>query len=259
MSSSKAAMMFIRFCIQYSSVAVLYYDYTLTWTREVQHFWLRKFSLSTALYIACRYGMVANVIYTLALAEKLPTLRVRGYFSLANRALSLMSSCPHVRELTVRFSWANCDHGYQIAAILACIGRTAIVVVWGARTYAVFNRNKWVLAIFTLFGLTVVGLAILHIPYVACNGNRGTPPLSGLMTARFLLHLRDWEYASGPRTETAIVFNHAPVKAAETTTTAMGTRGFMRSMVNEFGEDPVISAQQRATLVATRPENWEEV
>ncbi|CAA7267335.1 unnamed protein product [Cyclocybe aegerita] len=148
MSSSKAAMMFIRFCIQYSSVAVLYYDYALTWTREVQHFWLRKFSLSTALYIAFRYGMVANVIYTLALAEKLPTLR---------------------SEILLCLEWT-------IAAILACIGRTAIVVVWGARTYAVFDRNKWILAIFTLFGLTVIGLAILHIPYVACNGNRGTPP-----------------------------------------------------------------------------------
>ena len=84
----------MRFSIQYStiggltiyhilpsllitSIALLWYDYALTWTREAQYFWTKRFTLSTALYIICRYGMVANVLYTLALANKLPTMRVR--------------------------------------------------------------------------------------------------------------------------------------------------------------------------------------
>ena len=85
----------IKFSIQYASVgssfahllewwhvglitvkALLYYDYSLTWTREVKYFWRRKFTLSTALYIACRYALVANVIYTLAISNRLKTLRV---------------------------------------------------------------------------------------------------------------------------------------------------------------------------------------
>jgi hypothetical protein len=57
--------------------ALLWYDYALTWTREVQYFWTKRFTLSTALYILCRYGMVANVLYTVALADKLPKMRVR--------------------------------------------------------------------------------------------------------------------------------------------------------------------------------------
>ena len=42
----------------------------------MKYFWTKPFKLSTALYIMCRYGMVANVLYTLALAKKLPTMRV---------------------------------------------------------------------------------------------------------------------------------------------------------------------------------------
>ena len=56
--------------------ALLWYDYALTWPREVQYFWTKRFTLSTLLYVLCRYGMVANILYTLAIADKLPT-RVR--------------------------------------------------------------------------------------------------------------------------------------------------------------------------------------
>jgi len=56
--------------------ALLYYDYSLTWTREVKYFWRKKFTISTALYIACRYALVANVLYILAISDKLKTLRV---------------------------------------------------------------------------------------------------------------------------------------------------------------------------------------
>lgn len=57
-------------------IALLYYDYSLTWTREVKYFWRKKFTLSTALYIMCRYSLVANVIYLLAISNKLKALRV---------------------------------------------------------------------------------------------------------------------------------------------------------------------------------------
>ena len=57
--------------------ALLWYDYALTWPREVQYFWTKRFTLSTLLYVLCRYGMVANILYTLAIADKLPTMRVR--------------------------------------------------------------------------------------------------------------------------------------------------------------------------------------
>lgn len=51
--------------------ALLYYDYFLTFSMEVKYIWRRKFRLSTLLYIWCRYGLVANVIYVLSFANKM--------------------------------------------------------------------------------------------------------------------------------------------------------------------------------------------
>ncbi len=38
---------------------------------EVKYMWGSKFKLSTVLYICCRYALVANVLYLLAIAKKL--------------------------------------------------------------------------------------------------------------------------------------------------------------------------------------------
>lgn len=51
--------------------ALLYYDYVLTFQKEVRYIWREKFRFSTALYICCRYALVANVLYLLAIADKL--------------------------------------------------------------------------------------------------------------------------------------------------------------------------------------------
>ncbi|KIJ24117.1 hypothetical protein M422DRAFT_143774, partial [Sphaerobolus stellatus SS14] len=66
---------FMQFCLQYASTALLYYDYFLTFGQEVRYFWRKRFSVSTLMYICCRYALVANVLYTLALANKLHSLR----------------------------------------------------------------------------------------------------------------------------------------------------------------------------------------
>jgi hypothetical protein len=81
---------FLRFRLQYSSLgryqnalsppmtisrssvsALLYYDYALTFPKEVEYIWKQKFRLSTALYIGCRYALLANVLYLLAIENKL--------------------------------------------------------------------------------------------------------------------------------------------------------------------------------------------
>ncbi|KAK0218206.1 hypothetical protein IW262DRAFT_1122810 [Armillaria fumosa] len=62
---------FLQFRIQYASIALLYYDYVLTLPMEVKYIWGSKFRLSTVLYICCRYALVANVLYLLAIARQL--------------------------------------------------------------------------------------------------------------------------------------------------------------------------------------------
>lgn len=36
---------------------------------EVKYMWKQKFRMSTALYIFCRYALVANVVYILTLSD----------------------------------------------------------------------------------------------------------------------------------------------------------------------------------------------
>ncbi|TFK34968.1 hypothetical protein BDQ12DRAFT_612556 [Crucibulum laeve] len=62
---------FVQFCIQYASLAVLYYDYLLTFPMEVKYMWQSRWRISTLLYVFCRYGLVANVIYLLTITDKL--------------------------------------------------------------------------------------------------------------------------------------------------------------------------------------------
>ena len=53
-------------------VALLYYDYVLTFPMEVRYIWKAdKLKVSTGLYVLYRYALLANVLYLLAIAKKL--------------------------------------------------------------------------------------------------------------------------------------------------------------------------------------------
>ncbi|KAJ7626802.1 hypothetical protein FB45DRAFT_920115 [Roridomyces roridus] len=131
---------FLRFRLQYSSLALLYYDYVLTFPREVQYIWRQKFRLSTLLYIGCRYALVANVLYLLAIANKLGQSVVSG--------------------------------------ALSVVGRLAIIIVFTLRSSAVFGKNKWVFAYMSLVGLACFALDITHVPGLQCSGTAAIPMLS---------------------------------------------------------------------------------
>ncbi|KAF9566582.1 hypothetical protein CPC08DRAFT_102570 [Agrocybe pediades] len=133
---------FVQYSIQYIGIALIYYDYSLTWTREVNLVWKRNFSFSTALYIACRYSMVSNVFYLVALAGKLPAV-------------------------------ISCNTGYQICSALAVIGRLAILVVLATRSYALYESNKYVLSLFISLGITIFVLDSMHVKLVACVPTHG--------------------------------------------------------------------------------------
>lgn len=72
----------------------------------------------------------------------------------------------------------SCDSGYQVCAILSVFGRAAVLsaslstltalsyamltAVWGARTYAVFNRSRAILCIFIPLGMFTMVLATVR-------------------------------------------------------------------------------------------------
>lgn len=56
-----------------SPIVLLYYDYALTFRSECKYIWRAESRTkpSTILYIFCRYALVANVLYLLAVSGKL--------------------------------------------------------------------------------------------------------------------------------------------------------------------------------------------
>ncbi|KAJ7812304.1 hypothetical protein B0H14DRAFT_2857215 [Mycena olivaceomarginata] len=142
-----ASTHFLQFRLQYSSLALLYYDFALTFPKEVKYIWKERFRLSTALYIGCRYALVANVLYLLAIAHRLGS--------------------------TV------CDSWYKIIGALS-IPRPCLPV-FSMRTYAVYGKNKWILAYMGTVGLACIALDITHVPGMRCVGSSTPEMLSILM------------------------------------------------------------------------------
>ncbi|KAF7358921.1 hypothetical protein MSAN_01232500 [Mycena sanguinolenta] len=137
-----ASTHFLQFRLQYSSLALLYYDFALTFPKEIKYMWGERFRLSTALYICCRYALVANVLYLLAIADKLGS---------------------------------TCNLWYKIVGALSILGRAAVIVVFIMRTNAVYKSNKWILGYMSVVGLACVSLDITHVPGMRCVGSSSLP------------------------------------------------------------------------------------
>ncbi|KAJ7572071.1 hypothetical protein C8J56DRAFT_994135 [Mycena floridula] len=279
----------LQICIQYSSIALLYYDYILTFPREVKYIWTRKFQLSSLLYIFCRYALIANILYLLAITNKLGDA---------------------------------CDRWYKIIGVLSLLGRGSVIVTFIARTYAIYSGSRLVLVYLGVLGLTCLVLDITHVPGLRCSGpsklpivdtllsilmvsfefsstwlltlrsiqtlkmggpwktqrsgfvfllfeqensfvslfsvaavvlnfsgflqrlvNALTLPISCLMTARFLLHLREWDH------NRATKFGVSSTKPSFVRTQTLSIPVFSKprttpSIIDEFGQDPVVMAQE---------------
>ncbi|KAJ3745738.1 hypothetical protein DFH05DRAFT_1489226 [Lentinula detonsa] len=107
----------------WASLAVLYYDYSLTFNEEVEYIWGLKFTSSTLLYILCRYAMVANLLYLLAHLDKIGL---------------------------------SCDTWYKIIAVLGVLGRAAVIVTFTLRTYVVWAQSRIVLTSLVMLGIATV-------------------------------------------------------------------------------------------------------
>ncbi|KAK0488669.1 hypothetical protein IW261DRAFT_1557108 [Armillaria novae-zelandiae] len=237
MATKAAVTHFLQFRIQYSSIALLYYDYALTFPTEVKYMWHSKFKWSTALYICCRYALIANVLYLLAIAKKLGA-----------RVLPFLS--PLFTLLT--FNVSNCDTWYKIIGALSVIGRAAVIATFTARTYVIFAKSNIILTY-----LVAIGLACVILDIVAPAGffqrllNALTLPLSGILTARFLLHLRVWK----DQHSTAVVSGNRGIVSQQTQT--MEFRAL--SVIDEFGEDPVsVSARQDGYTLEENPQKTDQ-
>ncbi|PBK99099.1 hypothetical protein ARMGADRAFT_919416, partial [Armillaria gallica] len=66
---------------------------------------------------------------------------------------------------------SSCDTWYKIIAALSVIGRAAVIVIFTARTYAVFARSKAILLYLAAIGLACIILDIMQVPDHRCIGS----------------------------------------------------------------------------------------
>ncbi|KAK0499026.1 hypothetical protein EDD18DRAFT_1376704, partial [Armillaria luteobubalina] len=147
MATEAAATHFLQLRIQYSSIALLCYDYALTFPTEVKYMWCPKFKLTTALYICCRYALIVNVLYPLAIANKLGARVLpffcRLWFTLLIRSFS-------------KFYFRR---------------RNDTAVTFTAHTYVICARSKIILSYLVTIGLVCVITDIMHLPGLRCVGS----------------------------------------------------------------------------------------
>ncbi|KAJ3801737.1 hypothetical protein GGU11DRAFT_768104 [Lentinula aff. detonsa] len=311
----------------WASLAVLYYDYSLTFNEEVEYIWGLKFTSSTLLYILCRYAMVANLLYLLAHLDKIGLRWVS-------------SDVAHITK--PKLDTASCDTWYKIIAVLGVLGRAAVIVTFTLRTYVVWAQSRIVLTSLVMLGIATVLTDAIFVPRQTCASTRGdtaivdivrslltivfetlsatlifirslqafrkypnqhsftyflmqegavyfcvvslftvatfvlkvstkssylhdllnafTLPLSGLLTARFLLHLRAWNKARTSTVSCTAALDvesqqHAPGSRSHTSISSVGIQLVSATAsINsersdwlttaEFGEDPMLKSKE---------------
>jgi Family of unknown function (DUF6533) len=105
------------------AIAVLYYDYMLTLKDEITYIWMRKWKLSTLFYFCCRYALLANLLYLLAISEDLTGLKVRQF--------------PHIFPtqsnawFSASFLHSSSSFPYPRAAVIQATRSVACSASWG--------------------------------------------------------------------------------------------------------------------------------
>ncbi|KZV72535.1 hypothetical protein PENSPDRAFT_628571 [Peniophora sp. CONT] len=146
MSASAAAVAaaethFLQYAVQWASIALLYYDYALTFREEVKFIWRgNKRSLLVVLYVCTRYALLANVLFLLAISGKFG-------------------------------GGGACDAAYKVIGVVSVLGRAAVIFTFLARVYVICARNKLILGCLGAIAVTVVVLDAIHVPGLRCHGS----------------------------------------------------------------------------------------
>ncbi|KDQ23241.1 hypothetical protein PLEOSDRAFT_1079413 [Pleurotus ostreatus PC15] len=225
--ASKAATHYLQFNIQWSSIALLFYDYALTFPLEVKYIWGSKVRLSTILYIFCRYALVANVLYLLAIANRLKQ-GIIGALSVLGRAAVIVTFTGRTYAIYARNIYILIYLGligtacialdipptsidvrpnlllsilmviFEYSSAILTITRSLVAFKVGRRKgrskgliNLIFEQGVLYFSIISLFTTTAVILNVAGFFQRLLNAY--TLPLSGLLTARFLLHIRAYE------------------------------------------------------------------
>ncbi|KAJ3996136.1 hypothetical protein F5050DRAFT_1572143, partial [Lentinula boryana] len=269
---------FIKFRMQYSSLAVLYYDYVLTFADEIRYIWrLRSLTqISTLLYICCRYALPGNLLYLLANTGTLGGIdRCNTWYRII-AALSVMGRASIIKGNLLSIMIPVYD--FIAATITIARGIQAIrkmpptAKLQDSLYYLMVEQG--VIYFLAISAITITQSVISFYSNIAKTAmqafigqiNAFSVPVSGLLIARFLLRLRAAQEGFNTNSEdlhrenidipSTFIFADrdaflststtgtdifaSPVGESGHGTTSVSTlRQVIDSVMNEFGDDPV--------------------
>ncbi|GLB44998.1 hypothetical protein LshimejAT787_1900760 [Lyophyllum shimeji] len=197
----------VRFSIQWSSIALLYYDYTLTLGMEMQSGYI----VSSAISVVGRAAVIIVwAARTFAVCDKNRWIRV--YLGTIGLMIFILDVIGADRTVISLMHFSSPHSVGRLLTIMMCVFEISTVGLTTTRsiqslnvdrpwwkqersyTYIIFEQGVLYFCVVT--GLTVTSLALnIAIPggFFQRLLDAYTFPLSGLMTARFFLHLRRWQ------------------------------------------------------------------
>ncbi|KAM5532456.1 hypothetical protein V8D89_013872 [Ganoderma adspersum] len=259
---SAAEQHFLQFAIQWSSIALLYYDYLLTFPTEVRYIWRDKLKVSTMLYVLYRYALPANVLYLLAISNKLgnqnlylspdessscdTAYKAIGVISLGAIGVTcvILDCMPRFFDKsTLGLYYSVCV--FEASATILTFVRSIQALSFGGGSMALKKHTLDYLIVeqgvlyFGLVSVFTVGATVLN--FKAAGGfpqrllNAITLPVSGLLTARFILRIRAYNQNKNPLGGSSHTTSNNFSSFNAASRNAAGARP---SLADEFGEDP---------------------
>ncbi|KAJ3986295.1 hypothetical protein F5890DRAFT_1572421 [Lentinula detonsa] len=242
---------------------------------EVEYLWTTKFRLSTFLYILCRYALLANTLYLVDIAGKL-TENCNTWYQFIG-ALSVLGRAAVIVVFTGR-TWAVWGKNRIVLVYMSILGATcvaldiyrtvsasdllSILMVVFEYSSAILNSIRCVQAfkahgksmkeqkegfqylLFEQVSLFTTAAVILNFSgFFQRLLNAFTLPLSGLLTARLLLHLRQWEYMHSPAAMT--IHNGGQDQFGTEFSFRAASVALSTMITSDFGSDPVARGPNR--------------
>lgn len=140
------------FHIQLASVALLYYDYFLTLPHEIKYIWSAPRKLSSFFYFCCRYALIANLLWT--------------FTKVGKEEVGLGAVRYHERGF-------SCDTISVVSGTFSLFGHIGILSVWGLRTHALCERNKYISGFLGLLGASIIALSLAKLAFIGHLMSKG--------------------------------------------------------------------------------------
>ncbi|KAH6891687.1 hypothetical protein BKA70DRAFT_1325874 [Coprinopsis sp. MPI-PUGE-AT-0042] len=145
----------LEFTIQFCSISLLYFDYILSLKDEIQYVWHQRWRLTTLFYIFCRYSLISNVLYVLAISEDVHlefilghigvisiwTLRTSAVYGGNRWVLGLLGSMGAVVVILLIVSRRHLQNNLVLGANLALLTSLEVISFLLA-AYRVWNTMK---------------------------------------------------------------------------------------------------------------------